>query len=55
MMTIVRDRIQAMVEKGMTLAQMKAAAPAKDDDPLHPNSATLLGRLKPAPASEDRT
>jgi cyclase len=35
MITIVRDRIQAMVEKGMTLAQVKAAAPAKDYDPLY--------------------
>jgi hypothetical protein len=35
MITIVRDRIQAMAEKGMTLAQVTAAAPAKDYDPLY--------------------
>jgi hypothetical protein len=35
MITIVRDRIQAMVEKGMTMAEVKAAAPAKDYDPLY--------------------
>lgn len=35
MLTIVRDRIQAMVDKGMTLAQVKAAGPAKDYDPLY--------------------
>jgi cyclase len=35
MITIVRDRIQAMVEKGMTLAQVTAAGPAKDYDPLY--------------------
>ena len=35
MITIVRDRIKGMVEKGMTLAQVKAAGPAKDYDPLY--------------------
>jgi cyclase len=35
MITIVRDRIKAMVDKGMTLAQVKAAGPAKDYDPLY--------------------
>jgi glyoxylase-like metal-dependent hydrolase (beta-lactamase superfamily II) len=35
MITIVRDRIKAMVEKGMTLTQVKAAGPAKDYDPLY--------------------
>jgi hypothetical protein len=35
MITIIRDRVQAMVDKGMTLAQVKAATPAKDYDPLY--------------------
>jgi glyoxylase-like metal-dependent hydrolase (beta-lactamase superfamily II) len=33
MVTIVRDRIQTMVEKGMTLAEVKAARPTFDYDP----------------------
>lgn len=32
MMTIIRDRIQDMVRKGMTLAQVKAARPTRDYD-----------------------
>jgi cyclase len=32
MVTIVRDRIQAMVKKGMTLEQVKAARPTRDYD-----------------------
>ena len=35
MLMIVRDRIHAMVEKGMTLAQVKAAKPTMDYDPLY--------------------
>ena len=34
MVTIVRDRIQDMVKKGMTLEQVKAAKPTFDYDPL---------------------
>jgi hypothetical protein len=33
MLTIVRDRVQAMVDKGMTLAQVKAAKPTFEYDP----------------------
>jgi hypothetical protein len=33
MVTILRDRINAMKTKGMTLAQIKAAHPSKDYDP----------------------
>ena len=33
MMTIIRDRVQDMIKKGMTLAQVKAAKPTKDYDP----------------------
>jgi cyclase len=33
MLTIIRDRVQALVKKGMTLEQVKAARPTKDYDP----------------------
>jgi cyclase len=33
MLTIIRDRVQDMVKKGMTLEQVKAARPTKDYDP----------------------
>ncbi len=35
MATIVRDRVQDMVKKGMTLAQVKDAKPTLDYDPLY--------------------
>lgn len=35
MVTIIRDRIQDMVKKGMTLEQVKAAKPTQDYDPLY--------------------
>ena len=35
MLTIVRDRLQAMIKKGMTLEQIKAARPTLDYDPLY--------------------
>jgi glyoxylase-like metal-dependent hydrolase (beta-lactamase superfamily II) len=35
MVTIVRDRIQDMIKKGMTLEQVKAAKPTRDYDPLY--------------------
>ena len=35
MVTIVRDRIEAMVKKGMTLDQVKAARPTQDYDPRY--------------------
>jgi glyoxylase-like metal-dependent hydrolase (beta-lactamase superfamily II) len=39
MATIIRDRVQAMVDKGMTLAQVKAAGPSKDYDGIYSSSA----------------
>ena len=33
MLTIIRDRIQDMITKGMTLQQVKAARPTSDYDP----------------------
>jgi glyoxylase-like metal-dependent hydrolase (beta-lactamase superfamily II) len=35
MLTIVRDRVQEMVKKGMTLEQVKAAKPTRDYDPRY--------------------
>jgi glyoxylase-like metal-dependent hydrolase (beta-lactamase superfamily II) len=35
MMTIIRDRIQDMVKKGMSLEQVKAVKPTRDYDPLY--------------------
>lgn len=35
MVTIVRDRIQDMIHKGQTLAQVKAARPTRDYDPQY--------------------
>jgi cyclase len=35
MVTIIRDRIQAMMKKGMTLEQVKAAKPTADYDPRY--------------------
>jgi cyclase len=35
MITIIRDRIQAMIKKGMTLEQVKAARPSRDYDPQY--------------------
>jgi len=35
MVAIVRDRIQDMIKKGMTLEQVKAAKPTRDYDPLY--------------------
>jgi len=35
MVTIIRDRIQAMIQEGMTLEQVQAAKPTMDYDPLY--------------------
>ena len=35
MVTIIRDRIQDMIKKGMSLDQVKAAKPTRDYDPLY--------------------
>jgi hypothetical protein len=35
MVTIVRDRVQDMIKKGMTLDQVKAARPTRDYDPRY--------------------
>jgi glyoxylase-like metal-dependent hydrolase (beta-lactamase superfamily II) len=38
MVTIVRDRVQDMVKKGLTLEQVKAARPTSDYDPRYGSS-----------------
>jgi hypothetical protein len=35
MVTIIRDRIQEMIKKGMSLEQVKAARPTRDYDPRY--------------------
>jgi glyoxylase-like metal-dependent hydrolase (beta-lactamase superfamily II) len=64
MVTIIRDRVQAMVDQGMTLEQVKAARPTSDYEPRYGASSgpwttgmfveavytTLGGGKKPAPA-----
>jgi len=35
MVTIIRDRIQAMIDRGMSLDQVKAARPTRDYDPRY--------------------
>jgi cyclase len=35
MVTVIRDRIQAMIKQGMTLDQVKAARPTRDYDPVY--------------------
>jgi glyoxylase-like metal-dependent hydrolase (beta-lactamase superfamily II) len=67
MMTIIRDRVQDMVKKGMTLEQVKAARPTADYDPEYGASSgfsttdrfveavyTSLGGGKPAAAPARR-
>jgi hypothetical protein len=35
MVTIIRDRVQSLMAKGMTLEQVKAAKPTRDYDPRY--------------------
>ena len=35
MVTIIRDRLQDMIKRGMTLEQVKAARPTRDYDPIY--------------------
>ena len=39
MVTIVRDRLQDMIKRGMTLEQVKAARPTRDYDPIYGHDA----------------
>ncbi len=42
MVTIIRDRIQDLIKKGMTLDQVKAARPTRDYDPRYGDPARLI-------------
>ena len=42
MVTIVRDRVQDMVKKNMTLDQVKAAKPTRDYDPLYSGAGAFV-------------
>jgi glyoxylase-like metal-dependent hydrolase (beta-lactamase superfamily II) len=42
MLTIVRDRFQDMINKGMTIEQVKAAKPTEDYDPLYGNNTRFV-------------
>jgi len=51
-MTIIRDRIQDSIKKGMTLEQVKAARPTQDYDPLYgPSDAFVEGAYRSLAAS----
>jgi glyoxylase-like metal-dependent hydrolase (beta-lactamase superfamily II) len=45
MLIIIRDRIQNMIDKGMTLVQVKAAKPTMDYDPLYGRQAGVTARF----------
>jgi glyoxylase-like metal-dependent hydrolase (beta-lactamase superfamily II) len=45
MLMIIRDRIQAMIDKGMTLAQVKAAKPTMDYDPEYGREPGVTSRF----------
>ena len=45
MMMIIRDRIQNMIDKGMTLMQVKAAQPTMDYDPEYGREPGVTARF----------
>jgi glyoxylase-like metal-dependent hydrolase (beta-lactamase superfamily II) len=45
MLMVIRDRIQSMVDKGMTLAQVKAAKPTLDFDPEYGREPGVTSRF----------
>jgi glyoxylase-like metal-dependent hydrolase (beta-lactamase superfamily II) len=45
MMMIIRDRVSAMIKKGMTLEQVKAAKPTMDYDPLYGRQTGVTGKF----------
>ena len=42
---IIRDRVQALIDKGMTLAQVKAAKPTMDYDPEYGREPGVTSRF----------
>ena len=58
MLMIIRDRIQSLIDKGMTLEQVKAAKPTMDYDPRvwktsRSDGSICRGRLRQSEAKED--
>jgi cyclase len=45
MLMIIRDRVQAMIDRGMTLAQVKAAKPTMDFDPEYGREPGVTARF----------
>ena len=45
MMMIIRDRVRAMIKRGMTLEQVKAAKPTMDYDPLYGRQAGVTAKF----------
>ena len=45
MVLVIRDRVKAMVGKGMTLAQVKAAKPTMDFDPEYGREPGVTARF----------
>ena len=45
MLTIIRDRVKAMIDKGQTLAQVKAAKPALEYDGLYGKATDWTGDM----------
>ena len=45
MLMIIRDRVQALIDKGMTLAQVKAAKPTMDYDPEYGRERGVTARF----------
>jgi cyclase len=45
MLTIIRDRVKAMVDKGQTLAQVRAAKPALEYDGVYGTSRAWTGDM----------
>ena len=45
MLIVIRDRVQAMIDKGMTLPQVKAAKPTLDFDPLYGREPGVTARF----------
>lgn len=45
MLIVIRDRVQKMIEQGMTLAQVKAAKPTMDYDPMYGRQRGVTARF----------
>jgi hypothetical protein len=45
MLTIIRDRVQALIDEGMTLEQVKAARPIRDYDARYGSNESWTGDM----------